>query len=97
MNSRIISLRIRPGKMDQALRIFRSSILPATKNQRGNASVLVFCCREKNELISCTLWETYEDMMETERSGILDQQIAKLSTVLAESPQGDEYELEILS
>ena len=97
MYSRIISLRILPGKMDQAINIFRSSILPAIKNQRGNASVLVFSCREKNELISCTLWDTYEDMMETERSSFLDQQIAKLSTVLAESPQGNEYELEIMS
>jgi hypothetical protein len=54
-------MRIRPGKMDQALHIFRSSILPALKNQRGSASVLVFSCREKNELINCTLWETYEN------------------------------------
>ena len=97
MYSHTISLRIRPGKMDQALHIFRSSILPALKNQRGNASVLVFSCREKNELMGCTLWETYEGTMETERSGFLDQQIAKLSTVLAESARGDEYELEIIS
>ena len=97
MYSRIISLRVRPGNMDQALHIFRSSILPALKNQRGNASVLVFSCREKNEIISCTLWETHEAMMETERSGFLDQQIAKLTTALAESARGDEYELEIIS
>ena len=97
MYSHIISLRIRPGKMDQALNIFRSSIPPALKNQRGNASVLVFSCREKNELISCTLWDTYEAMMETERSGFLDQQMAKLSVVLTEPAEGDEYELEIIS
>ena len=97
MYSNIISLRIRSGKMDQALSIFRRSILPATKNQRGNASVLVFSCREKNELVNCTLWQTYEDMTELERSGFLEQQIAKLSTVLAEPVEGDEYELEIIS
>ncbi len=72
MYSHIISLRIRPGKMDQALNIFRSSIPPALKNQRGNASVLVFSCREKNELINCTLWDTYENMLELERSGFLE-------------------------
>ena len=97
MYSHIISLRIRPGKMDQALHTFRSSILPALKNQRGNASVLVFSCREKNELMGCTLWETYEHMRELERSGFLDQQIAKLSVILTEPAEGDEYELEIIS
>ena len=97
MYSRILSLRIRPGKMDQALNIFRRSMLPVLKNQRGNASVLVFSCREKNELINCTLWDTYETMRELERSGFLDQQMAKLSTVLTESAQGDKYELEIIS
>ena len=97
MYSHIVSLRIRPGKMDQALHIFRSSILPSLKNQRGNASVLVFSCREKNELVNCTLWETYENMLELERSGFLDQQMAKLSVVLTEPAEGDEYELEIIS
>ena len=97
MYSHIISLRIRPGKMDQALHIFRSSILPALKNQRGNASVLVFSCREKNELVNCTLWDTYEDMLELERSGFLDRQMAKLSTVLTKPAEGDKYELEIIS
>jgi hypothetical protein len=97
MYSHTISLRIRPGKMDQALHIFRSSILPALKNQRGNASVLVFSCREKNELVNCTLWDTYETMRELERSGFLDRQMAKLSTVLTEPAEGDEYELEIIS
>jgi hypothetical protein len=97
MYSHIISLRIRTGKMDQALHIFRSSILPALKNQRGNASVLVFSCREKNELVNCTLWDTYENMLELERSGFLDQQMAKLSVVLTKPAEGDEYELEIIS
>ena len=83
--------------MDQALHIFRSSILPALKNQRGNASVLVFSCREKNELINCTLWDTNETMRELERSGFLDQQMAKLSVILTEPAEGDEYELEIIS
>jgi len=36
-------------------------------------------------------------MVEADRSGFLDQQIAKLSGVLAEPARGDEYELEIFS
>ena len=36
-------------------------------------------------------------MAEVDRSGFMDQQIAKLSGVLAERAQGDDYELEIFS
>lgn len=92
-----MSLRIMPGKMDQALNIYRNSILPRIEKREGFASSLVFSCRQKNELIACTLWETYESMAEVDRSGFLDQQVAKLSGVLAESAEGDEYELEIFS
>jgi hypothetical protein len=83
--------------MDQALDIYRRSILPAAEKEDGFASVLVFCCRQKNELISCTMWNTHRSMMEMERRGFLDQQMSKLSTVLAEPGQGDDYELEIFS
>jgi|SRR3954447_6980910 len=97
MYSTIISLRIRQDKMDQALRIYRSSIMTELKKQNGLASLLVFSCRQKNELIACTMWQSYEYMMEMERTGVMDQQIVKLSSVLAEPAEGDHYELEIIS
>jgi hypothetical protein len=50
MYSTIIKLRILPAKMNQALSIYCSSILPHTEKQNGCASVLVFSCRHKNEL-----------------------------------------------
>jgi hypothetical protein len=61
--------------MDQALGIYRSSVLPKIEKRRGFASSLVFSCKEKNELICCTLWETYDSMIWVDRSGFLDQQI----------------------
>jgi len=83
--------------MDRALDIYRSSILPRIEERRGYTSSLVFSCKEKNELIACTLWETHDAMAEVDRSGFMDQQIAKLSGVLAERAQGDDYELEIFA
>jgi len=83
--------------MDQALRIYRRSVLPSIEKRNGFATNLVFSCRERNVLISCTMWETYALMMEADRSGFMDQQIAKLSTVLIEPGEGDHYELEIFS
>jgi hypothetical protein len=86
-----------PGKMDQAVGIYRRSILPKIEERRGFARNLVFSCRVRNELISCTVWETYASMVEADDSGFLDQQIAKLSAVLAKPGEGDQYELEIFS
>jgi len=83
--------------MDQALRIYREHVLPNVESRRGHASSLVFSCKQKNELVACTLWETHDAMVEADRSGFLDQQIAKLSGVLAKPAEGDEYELEIFS
>jgi hypothetical protein len=36
-------------------------------------------------------------MVEMDRSGLMDEQTAKLSGILVEPDEGDEYELEIFS
>ena len=93
MYSRVISMRIRPGKMDQAIRIFQRSIIPEVKKQHGNLGFFVMENRELNELLVMSHWETERDMLASERNDSVDQQIAKLSTVLGEPPTGATYEL----
>jgi len=83
--------------MDRAVGIFRRSVLPYLEKRDGFASALVFSCKNKHELIACTLWQSYRSMIDADRSGFIDQQVAKLSAVLTESAQGDVYELEIFS
>ena len=71
--STIVSLRIKPEGMDQALGIYRRGILPQIDKRRGYASSLVFSCKEKNELISCALLETHDSMVEVDWSGFLQR------------------------
>lgn len=97
MYSRVMSIRLLPGKMDQALHIFRESIMPAIESRRGCVGVFVLTSREKDEIVTMSLWESYESMMAPELSDFIDQQLAKLTNVLREPPFEDRYELELMS
>ncbi len=97
MHSIVLSARVRPGKMEKAVEICRDSIMPAIKRHRGNTGFFVVSGYKDNELLAFTLWESEEKKLEVERNGFLDQQMAKLTNVLAEPANGSNYELRLMS
>lgn len=93
MYLRMITIRVRPGRMDQAIRIFQRSISPVLHQQEGFISFSLMENRERSELVGMSHWETERDLLALEENGFIDQQVAKLSTVLSEPPTGVFYKL----
>jgi heme-degrading monooxygenase HmoA len=93
----VIALITRVGilsnKMDQALRIIRTSIRPLVEQTEGNLGLFIMANRERSELVSISLWESERALEAIERSGFADQQAAKLATVVAEAIAGTTYEV----
>lgn len=84
MYSRIMRMRILPGKMELTVSIMQRSVVPVLRNQKGFVNIMLMENRDRNELVSFTFWETERDMLALERSDFLEQQMWKLNTVLAE-------------
>jgi heme-degrading monooxygenase HmoA len=93
MYARVITMRLIPGKMDQAIRIFQHSAIPAVQKQKGYVDFSLMENRDMNELIVMSRWETERDMLALEENDFVDQQMAKLSTVVREPPTGACYKL----
>ena len=93
MYARVITLRIIPGKMDQAIRILQRSAIPIVEKQKGFVSFYLMENRNMNELIAMSQWETERDMRALEENNFVDQQMAKLSTVVRTPPTGACYKL----
>ena len=84
---------ILPNKMDQALEIINTSIMPRLEQIEGYLGLFIMADRERRELASLSLWKDYRSLRAIELDGFADQQAAKLATVVAEAITGTPYEV----
>lgn len=83
MHARTIRASIVPGKMDEAIRIYRDEVLPVLQAQPGFVSTTVLVDPESHEGMVVTLWETEEAAHTTgPGSDYLAQQLARMRFVL---------------
>ena len=95
MHARVVTFQLHPGKTEEAVRIYRDSIVPAAKQQPGFKGARLLTDSNTGKGISISLWETEADLKAGETSGYYQEQIAKLGQVLAFSPTRESYEVSI--
>ena len=93
MYTRVVTLQIQPGKAEEAVRIFRDSVVPAAKQQPGFKSALLMTDSNGGKGIAITFWETEADREANEGSGYFQQQVAKVGQVVAAPPTRENYEV----
>ena len=93
MFARVTHTQILPGKMDEAIRIYQDSVVPAAKQQKGFRGVYGLSDRSTGKSISIVLWETEADMKAGEASGYYQQQLAKFKDLFAAPPVREQYEV----
>jgi len=91
MQARVVTIQTQPGKTEEAIRIYRDSVIPAAKQQKGFKSALLLTDPGTGKGISVTLWETEADQKASETSGYFQQQIAKFAAVFAGPPVLEAY------
>jgi len=84
---------MKPGKMDQAIGMYRESVLPTLKAQKGFKGLYWLSDRGTDKYTVITLWESEADMKATETSGLLQEVIANLGAFVATPPVIQHYEV----
>ncbi len=95
MNARVVTVQIQPGKISDAIGIYRDSVIPAAKQQNGFKGALLLTDRNTGKGISVALWETEADMTAGEASGYYQQQLAKFRDVFGAPPVREHYEVSV--
>ena len=93
MFARVVTVQVQPGKTDEAVRIYEDSVVPAGRQQKGNAGYMLLTDPNTGKGISVALWDTEADVKASEASGFLQQQLAKFASVLAAPPVTEHYEV----
>ena len=95
MYARTVSGLAQPGRIDEAASIYRDSIAPAAKQQKGFKGVFFLVDRSTGKFVSLALWDTEADMLAGEASGYLREQIAKAAPTLAGPPTTEHFEVAV--
>jgi heme-degrading monooxygenase HmoA len=94
MHARVATTQYSPDKLDEAIQIYRESILPQLRQQPGFKGVMAVVNRSTGKGISLSLWQTEAD---AEASGAgssyLQTQLAKMASLLAAAPSIETYEV----
>src|SRR5438105_2925929 len=93
MYARVTSGQIQTAKMEEAIQITKESIIPAIRQQRGLISFTDLIDRRTGTAMFITLFETEADMQEGMKSGLVQQQLAKLAPLTVGTPAIDSYEV----
>jgi heme-degrading monooxygenase HmoA len=83
------------GKIDEGIQIVRDSILPVTRQQPGYKGYLSLTDRTTGKAISISFWETEVDLLASETSGYLQEQLGKVAHVLATQVVREVYEVAV--
>ena len=95
MQARVVTVQIQPGKTDEAIGIYRDSVISAAKQQKGFKGAFLLTDRNTGKGVSVTLWEMEADLKAGEASGYYQEQITKLGGVFAAPPAREHYEVSV--
>lgn len=93
MYVQMVRIQIQPGKIDEAIGIFKDSVLPAVSGQPGFKNAYLLVDREGNKGVGFTLWETEADVAALASSGFYQEQVGKFAAVFAAPPEREVYEV----
>ncbi len=98
MHVRALTFQVQPGKMQEGIDIFKNSVVPAQKAQKGYQGSYLMTDASSGKALTISVWESEADMMAGESSGgYLQEQIAKIGNLISGTPAFDHYELSVES
>jgi heme-degrading monooxygenase HmoA len=93
MYARTLKVQLNLDRMDKASKLFSEQVLPLCENKKGYKGGQFFADRKTGNCIMITLWETEENLLETEHSRFFQEQIVKFMNFFTTPPIREIYEV----
>lgn len=91
MHARVILGMVKLDKQDEATKIYKESLEPAAKEQKGFKGMYLLTDPDTRKFISITIWENENDMLAGETSGYLQEQLDKVVALFVGPPSIQNY------
>lgn len=95
MFARVTLTEMIPDKTDEATKLYRESVVPAAKAQRGFCGIYLLSNSKTGKAISISLWDSEADAIANEQSGYYQEQVGKFIDVFTAPPGQEGYEVAV--
>ncbi len=93
MFARLTIARISPDRIDEFVKRYKESVIPAAKQQKGFQGAQVLFDRKTGNGMAITFWESEEDAVANEKNRYYQEQVAKFITFFKKPPIREGYEV----
>jgi len=97
MHAQVVRAQIQPGKLDELISLFRDSVIPVARAQKGYRVAYMLVDSETNRAMTVSLWETEADLAAIASSGFYREQVNKAAALFAAPPEREVYEVVVES
>lgn len=97
MFARFTIVQVNPDKMDEVIRLYEESVVPAAKSQKGYRGANLYTDRQTGKGYSISLWDSEEDAIANEQSGYYKEQVGKFAEYLTAPPVQEGYEVSVIA
>ena len=91
MFARVTYVSIISDKLDEAIKIYQESVIPAAKAQKGFKGAYFLTDRKTGEGLFMALWASEGDAIAGEDTGYYQEQLNKFTGLFNAPPIRDEY------
>jgi hypothetical protein len=94
MVARVTHVQVKPEDIDESVRLFDESVVPAATQEEGFMGALLLV-RDDGQALAIDLADTLEHAHANERSGFYQSQIAKFADKIVEHPTREIYQVRV--
>lgn len=81
--------------VDESIKLYAESVVPAAKLQKGYRGILLLTNRETGKSISISFWDSEEDAIANEKSGYYQEQVDKFKELFTAPAVREGYEVTV--
>ncbi len=93
MFARLTTVQIKLNRIDEFIKRYEESVVPAAKSQKGYCGVYLFVDRKTGNGVAVSLWDKEEDALANEQNLYYQEQVAKFITFFKKNPIREGYEV----
>jgi heme-degrading monooxygenase HmoA len=95
MFARLTIFQIREDKIDEAIKLYKESVVPEAKLQKGYKGVYLLADQSTGNGISMTLWESEADAVANEENLYYQEQLVKFLNLFKSPPVREGYQVSV--
>lgn len=95
MFARVTQTQMKLDRLDDAIKLFAESVIPAAKAQKGFKDMYLLTDRTTDKGLAIGFWESEADADANEKSGYYQEQVGKFKDLFAAPPAREAYEVSV--